>query len=187
MTQERPDDATVAARTRSWIEEFVVAQELCPFAREPLEAGRVRIAVSRARDAVALAPDLEAELARLVDADEAEIETTLLVAPDALPAFPAFNAFLDAADATLERMELVGVVQIATFHPDYRFEGEPEDDPAHYTNRSPWPVLHLLREDGVARAVARHPDPAAIPVRNVALLRELGSRPLAERLRRLRG
>ena len=170
--ETRPDE--VVALVRAWVEEFVVGLALCPFAAEPLAAGRVRFALSPARTPEALADDLADELARLDRTAPEELETTLLLAPHALPRFEDFNAFLDVVDLLLEKLSLVGVLQVASFHPDYRFAGAAIDDPAHASNRSPVPMLHLLREASVARAAASHPDPRGIPARNAARLRELG-------------
>jgi hypothetical protein len=169
---------TVADETRAWIEEVVVGLDLCPFAAAPLRDGRVRIALSEAREPERLASDLADELRRLDRASASELETTLLVHPHALRDFDDYNQFLAAADAVLEKLGLVGTIQIASFHPDYCFDGVASDDPANATNRSPHPMLHLLREASVAEAVASHPDPDAIPARNAAKLR-LRDRPPA--------
>ncbi len=168
------DPDAVIAETRVWIERVVVGLELCPFAAEPLDRGRVRFAVSEAEDAEALAADLADELARL-DREPAEVlETTILVHPTALRAFDDYNRFLDAVDLLLESLSLVGTIQVASFHPDYRFRGADPDDIANATNRSPHPMLHLLREESIARATRTHSDAKGIPARNVERLRALG-------------
>jgi hypothetical protein len=164
----------VLEETRDWIEQVVVGLGLCPFAESPLRADRVRIVVSDARDAEALARDLAREIAHL-DREPAErVETTVLVHPHALAHFEDFNRFLDVGDLLLERLGCVGEIQIASFHPDYCFAGASSEDVANATNRSPYPMLHLLREASVARAVAAHPDPGGIPARNAERLRALG-------------
>jgi hypothetical protein len=105
---------------------------------------------------------------------ERDIATTLLIHPCVLQDFSAYNQFLDAADNLLEHLRLEGVYQVASFHPDYQFAGTAQDDPENYTNRSPYPLLHLLREDSLDLAIASHPDVAGIPVRNIRLMNELG-------------
>ena len=162
------------ARTRLWIERLVLGLDLCPFAAEPFRAGRVRMVVSDARTPASLADALAEELTLLDRTATEVIETTLLVHPLALLDFEAYNDFLDVGDLLLEKLDLVGRIQIASFHPDYRFADAPADDVANATNQSPYPMLHLLRESSVARAVARHPDTSAIPARNAERLRALG-------------
>jgi len=164
----------VREAVRAWIEEFVIGLSLCPFAAEPLHEGRVRFAVSAATTPAALFDDLMAELSLLDAVPASEVETTLLIHPHALLDFADFNRFLDAADVAVEASGLTGVVQIASFHPAYVFGDAPADDIANATNRSPYPMLHLLREASIARAVREHGDTKAIPARNAALLRRLG-------------
>lgn len=170
-----------ACRARAWLESFVIGLGLCPFAEPVHRAGRLRIAVSDARSTAELARDLARELALLVESPPERIESSLLVHPGVLRDFGDYNDFLDVVDALLEEQALVGVVQVASFHPDYRFADAPAGDPANDSNRSPDPMLHLLREESVSRAVARHPDVASVPRRNVALLRRLGREALDER------
>ena len=162
------------AETRAWLERAVIGLNLCPFAKAPHAKGQIRIVCSRAADAEGLLAELQAELEALVEADPARIETTLLVHPLLLADFDAFNDFLDPAEALLEAMELAGVVQLASFHPRFRFEGTQADDLSNATNRSPYPTLHLLREASVERAVEAFPDPASIFEANIATLDALG-------------
>ncbi len=169
-----PEEAEVIAATRRWIERAVIGLNLCPFARAPYVKGQVRIVVSQARDEETLLLDLCEELQRMAVTDEVQIETTLLVHPQVLGDFLAFNDFLDLADAALAQMNLEGELQIASFHPDYEFADAPVGDPANYTNRSPFPTLHLLREASIERAVEAVADTDAIYQRNIARLRELG-------------
>ena len=157
---------------RHWVENVVVGLNLCPFARRELQQGRVRFALCTARNEEALLQALATEL-ELLDANPG-IETTLLIHPRVLQDFPAYNQFLDSADQLLAEMQMEGVYQVASFHPDYQFAGTAVDDPENYTNRSPYPLLHLLREDSLERAIAAHPDVAAIPTRNIALMNALG-------------
>ncbi len=173
MSESLSDDAVVAA-TRRWLERAVIGLNLCPFARAPYLKNRVRIVVSPARDEEALLLDLCEELQRLAVTDEDDVETTLLVHPHVLDDFLAFNDFLDVADAALQEMKLEGELQIASFHPDYEFADAPLGDVANFTNRSPFPTLHLLRESSIERAVEAVDDTDAIYERNIARLREMG-------------
>ncbi|HEY6942801.1 DUF1415 domain-containing protein [Dokdonella sp.] len=167
------DDAAIAA-TRRWIERAVIGLNLCPFARAPFTQDRLRITVSRATDIDALVDDLRKELEWLRDADAHEWETSLLVHPFVLGDFEDYNQFLDVADALLEAMELDGEIQLASFHPQYRFADAGADDIGNATNRSPFPTLHLLRESSIDRAVESGVDTDAIYERNIETLRKLG-------------
>lgn len=173
MSEAITDEIVIAA-TRRWLERAVIGLNLCPFARAPYTKDRVRIVVSPAQDEEALLLDLCEELQRLAATDEVEVETTLLVHPHVLADFLDFNDFLDVADAALEQMNLEGELQIASFHPDYEFADAPLGDAANFTNRSPFPTLHLLRESSIERAVEAVDDTDAIYERNVARLREMG-------------
>jgi hypothetical protein len=160
--------------TRRWLEKSVIALGLCPFAAPVYAAGRVRIEVSPHRDARGLLDDLGAELERLNAADPRRCETTLLVHPWALVDFLQFNAFLPRAERRLASLGLEGVIQIASFHPDFQFAGAGPDDIGNYTNRSPYPTLHLLREASIERAVDAGADAEAIWRRNLATMAALG-------------
>lgn len=166
----RASPEAIQAETREWVERFVVGLDLCPFAGEPLREGRVRFRVSEAETPEDLAADLAHELARLDREPASEVETTLLIHPGVLRDFQDFNQFLEVGDLLLAELGLVGTIQIASFHPDYRFAGATPDDPANATNRSPHPMLHLLREESVAAATEAHPDPKGIPRRNAEKL-----------------
>ncbi|HKX41276.1 MAG TPA: DUF1415 domain-containing protein [Burkholderiaceae bacterium] len=166
--------ATVSANTLAWLEHAVIGLNLCPFAKAPWSKGQVRCVVSASRDPGTLLAELADELNLLVETDPQQIETTLLVVPDQFVEFEDFNDFLDAADAALAALDLEGTIQIASFHPRYRFAGTAPDDLDNATNRAPYPTLHLLREDSVARAVGAIPDPSAIYEANIRTLRELG-------------
>ena len=170
------DDEHLALReTQAWLKRAVIGLNLCPFAHAPLVRDRVRFVVSAATTDDALLVALADELDHLVACDEADTETTLLIHPRVLDDFYAFNDFLAEADALLVARSLEGVVQIASFHPDYQFAGTAPDDLGNATNRSPYPTLHLLRESSVARAVAAVPDTDAIVAANIATLERLGS------------
>ena len=170
-----PNEAeAVIAATRRWIDAAVIGLDLCPFARPVVAAGRVRYRVSEARDAEALHADLVAELRHLAATDPASIETTLLIHPWALRDFLDFNDFLSVAEAAVVELDLTGELQVASFHPQYQFAGTQPDDVENCTNRSPFPMLHLLREASIERALAHYPDPDSIYQRNIATMRRIG-------------
>ena len=165
---------TVIEATRRWLEKSVIGLNLCPFAGTPWRQGRVRFRVSEATGLQQLAEDLADELLALQATDPAARETTLLIHPQVLDDFLDYNDFLDIADGVVEQLELDDTLQVASFHPDYRFADSPPDDPANCTNRSPYPMLHLLREASIEAATASHPDPDAIYQRNIETMRGLG-------------
>lgn len=162
------------AATRRWLERAVIGLNLCPFAKAVHVKRQVRFVLSEATTAEALRADLEDELRRLHATPADEIDTTLIVHPRVLRDFYDYNDFLDTADAAVEALGLAGEFQVASFHPDYRFAGTAHDDVGNCTNRSPHPMLHLLREASVARAVAAFPDPDAIVERNLQTMAGLG-------------
>ncbi len=162
-------------RMRLWIERAVIGLELCPFAGRVYQEGRVRMIISTARDLEALLGELLDELALLQRSEPEQIDTTLLVHPEVLQDFDSYNDFLELADAAVQGMGLEGVIQVASFHPHYRFADAPADDISHLSNRSPYPCLHLLREDSIAAAIAGIPDPDRIYQRNIETLRALGA------------
>jgi uncharacterized protein len=169
MSREDP-----IAATRRWLERAVIGLNLCPFAKAVHAKGQVRYRLSDADTPEALLVDLGDELLRLRDTPAEEIDTTLLVHPRVLRDFLDYNDFLDDADALVAELDLEGVIQVASFHPDYQFAGAAPDDVGNFTNRAPFPTLHLLREDSVSRAVEAFPDPDAIVERNQDTLRRLG-------------
>ncbi|MGF6816408.1 hypothetical protein OKW33_003214 [Paraburkholderia atlantica] len=166
-------DAVIAA-TRHWLTEAVIGLNLCPFAKAVHVKGQIRYAVSEADTLETVLTDLEAELQTLVAADPAAIDTTLLILPRAFGDFLDFNDCLFFADRLIEQLRLEGVIQIASFHPHYQFEGSEPDDIENYTNRAPYPILHLLREDSIERAVQAFPDAEEIYERNQETLRRIG-------------
>lgn len=169
-----PDSATVTDHTRQWLEKAVIGLNFCPFAKAPHVKNLVRISVSQARHLDGFLEDLDRELQLLGDTPADELETTLLVHPTLFPDFDTFNQMLDIADAAVVDNGLEGIVQIAPFHPDFQFEGTDSDDIGNYTNRSPYPTLHLIREDSIAKAAQAFPDTSAIFERNIALLEKMG-------------
>lgn len=162
------------AATRHWLQQAVIGLNLCPFAKTVHVNGLIRWVESPARDEQALLEQLLEELRLLATVDPEQTETTLLIHPHVLNDFLDYNDFLDTVDAAIEALGLAGVLQVASFHPDYRFAGTAADDVGNLTNRSPHPMLHLLREDSIARAVDAFPDAAAIYERNIETLRRLG-------------
>jgi len=160
--------------TRDWVVKAVIGLNLCPFAKAVHVNERIRYVVSDASEPEALLKDLARELLALNRADPEDVDTTLVIHPGVLTDFLDFNDFLDAADALVEDLKLDGILQIADFHPDYQFEGSDADDISNYSNRSPYPTLHLLREDSIARAVETMPDTASIYENNLDTLARLG-------------
>jgi len=165
--------------TRAWLAQCVVGMNLCPFARPLTDAPGLRVAVCQASAEQDLRAAFLSELDRMQSCSEADIATTLLVFNRALADFNDYLDFLDDAQYLLERAGLDGVVQLASFHPDYQFQGEPAGAASHYSNRSPWPTLHLLREAMVTRLVDSYPNPEQIPRNNVDQLEAMGTTALA--------
>jgi uncharacterized protein len=168
------DDEAIIAATRRWMERAVIGLNLCPFAGVPFGQDRVRFVVSHARDTGTLLDDLCGELQSLKAADPKECETTLLIHPKVLGDFLDFNDFLDTADAAVQTLKLEGEIQVASFHPNYCFADTFPDDIENFTNRSPFPTLHLLRESSIEWAVDSVPDADDIYLRNIETLRQLG-------------
>lgn len=165
---------TPIEQTCQWLEQAVIGLNLCPFAKAVHTKGQIRWVESSARNAHALMAELVHELQLLAAADPDAIDTTLLVHPQVLGDFRDYNDFLDLADAALEELGLDGVLQIASFHPQYQFAGTAPDDVENLSNRSPHPTLHLLREESVERAVAAFPQAETIYEKNIETLRALG-------------
>ncbi|MGK2951042.1 MAG: DUF1415 domain-containing protein [Thiobacillus sp.] len=168
------DDAAVIAAMREWIEKAVIGLNLCPFAKAVYVKNQVRFVVSRAPHYDGLLEDLDRELDFLAEADPEAVDTTLLIHPMLLPDFLDFNDFMQLAEAAVGEHELDGVIQIASFHPQFQFEGTEPDDLGNYSNRAPFPTLHLLREASIARAVAVFPEAETIYQRNIETLQNLG-------------
>jgi hypothetical protein len=168
-------DEQIIADVRSWVDEVVIGLDLCPFAARPRDEKRLRIAVSHATTEEALLDDLQAELERLADTPAEELETTLLAIPDMLEDFADYNDFLDAVELWLEQFGWEGELQVASFHPDYQFADTEPDDAGNLTNRSPWPLLHVIREDSLAKAIEHYPDVEGIPERNIKRMKALSA------------
>ena len=155
-----------------WLTTVVVGLNLCPFAKRVLVNNRIRFSVTEAESEAMLLKALQTEL-EVLNRDET-IDTTLLIHPRVLQDFYDYNQFLNTVDALLVQLELEGIYQVASFHPDYQFAGTEADDVDNYTNKSPYPMLHLIREESLEQAIENYPDPERIPERNITLLKSLG-------------
>jgi hypothetical protein len=175
MTQASHEDALLIRDTVAWLERAVIGLNLCPFAKAVHVKGQIHYAISHATDATALEQDLVSELRDLMSAEPDERDTTLLIAPYCLHDFLHYNDFLMLADDALANLRLKDDIQIASFHPHYQFAGTDSEDVTNNTNRSPYPMLHLLREASVARAVAAVPEAADIYERNMETMQALGN------------
>lgn len=167
------DDA-VLQQTRHWLEKAVIGLNLCPFAKAVYVKNQVRLVVSQARHADDLLEELDRELELLVATPAEQMDTTLLIHPTLFDDFLDFNDFLEVAEGVLDEHGLGGVIQLASFHPQFQFDGSEPDDIGNYSNRAPFAILHLLREESVERAVAAYPEAEAIFEKNVATLERLG-------------
>jgi len=166
-------DQQIIDDVNQWLDDVVIGLNLCPFAAKPRREKRVRIAISHATDEESLLNDLQAELERLSDTPIEELETTLLAIPDMLENFEDYNDFLDAVDLWVEQFGWEGELQVASFHPQYQFADTEPDEPGNLTNRSPWPLLHIIREESLEQAVAHYPDVDAIPEHNIKRMESL--------------
>ncbi|MFM0739120.1 DUF1415 domain-containing protein [Paraburkholderia xenovorans] len=165
---------SVIAATRHWLTQAVIGLNLCPFAKAVHVKNQIRYAVSDATNMEAVLADLETEIQALVATDSDQVDTTLLIIPRALGDFLDYNDCLFFADRLIKQLRVEGVIQIASFHPQYQFEDSEPDDIENYTNRAPYPIFHLLREDSIERAVEAFPDAEDIYGRNQATLRRIG-------------
>ncbi len=171
---DSPEALAAIAATDHWLKTAVIGLNLCPFAKAVHVKNQIRYVVSDATNIDALADDLVTELELLAEANEEKIDTTLIVCPNVLADFLDFNDFLEVADGIVEELELDGILQVAPFHPQFQFEGTEPDDITNFTNRSPYPTLHLLREDSVTRAVEAFPDELHIADTNIETMKKLG-------------
>ncbi len=168
------DTKSIIKETRAWVDRAVIGLNLCPFAKAAQVKNKIRYVISEARDADALLTDLCEELHVLAEAAPEQVETTLLIHPYVLTDFLDYNDFLDVVDAALEELEYDGVIQVASFHPQYQFADTDADDVTNATNRSPYPTLHLLREDSIDKAVEAFPEADKIFDTNMHTLKKLG-------------
>ena len=168
-----PEDIVLADTVR-WLEKAVIGLNLCPFAKSVHVKGQIHYVVSQATDAEGVAMDLHRELEALAEISPEKRDTTLLILPQALQDFLDFNDFLEIADAMVEELDLGGILQVASFHPLFQFEGTDVDDVTNCTNRAPYPTLHLLREDSIDKAVEAFPEAEMIYERNMKVLEDMG-------------
>lgn len=173
-------DQSISEQTLNWVRSFIVKLNICPFAKGPMNKGSLRIAVSESKKKAQALEDLMTEI-QLMDADPT-IETTLLVFSDAFKDFFNYLDFVDLAEQLLQVQGYEGIYQLATFHPDYYFADSDPEDVANYTNRSPYPMLHLLREEALEKAIAAYGDTDKIPKKNIATMRQLGLEAIKELL-----
>ncbi len=171
-SHRRANHNQVIASTRRWVENVVIGLNLCPFARREFESERIVFTVSDATSEQDLLMDLAGSLGTLLE--DSSVETTLLIHPAILEDFYDYNEFLTRVDQLLVQLDLEGVIQVASFHPQYQFADSAPDAVDNYSNRSPYPMLHLLREDSISRAVDSYPDIDAVPERNIARLQAMG-------------
>lgn len=167
-------DSTYAQEMQDWLVKAVIGLNLCPFAKSVHVKEQIRYTVSEAKTVEALLEDLAKELEHLAETSPDKTDTTLLIHPHVLQDFMDYNEFLDLADSLLEQLDLDGELQIASFHPQYQFAGTEVDDITNFTNRSPYPALHLLREDSLDKAVEAFPEAEAIFETNIATMQKLG-------------
>jgi hypothetical protein len=174
MTTGVTSDPLIIANTQEWLEKAVIGLHLCPFAKAVHLAKQIRYIASHALTSEELLTELMTEMKFLASADPTRVDTTLLIHPFVLNDFLDYNEFIDVADAALADLNLEGILQVATFHPDYQFAGTEPTDITNFTNRSPYPTLHLLREHSVELAIESYPDTNEIPAKNIQTMQQLG-------------
>jgi len=167
-----PSPTALIQHTQKWLSSVIIGHTLCPFAKREVDRGSIRYAVVESGDPQTQLEHVMTECT-LLDTDT-DVETTLLIFPNGLNEFQDYLDALDLANALLDAQGYCGIYQLASFHPDYRFEGVPPDDVSHYTNRSPYPIIHILREASVERVLKTYPHPDLIPKRNIEKMRGLG-------------
>lgn len=169
-----------AEQTRAWVKNFIIGLNLCPFAKVPFDKDQIRFEVAESDGFEEIYRELLSAFNRLFNADAKETETSLFVVPAGLDDFEDYLDMLDAANQAIEDSGLEGTIQLASFHPNYCFDGVDYDDPANFSNRSPYPMFHLIREASLEQALKNYPNPEEIPERNVALLRDMGEEKIRE-------
>jgi hypothetical protein len=177
----------IEQRVREWLDHFVVGLNLCPFARPVVASDGLRIRVCESVETEQIMHMFLSELDFIQSSSESDIATTLLVIPNALMEFDVYLAFIDLAEELLKESGLEGVIQLASFHPRYQFDGEPENSASHFSNRSPYPLVHFLREDMLARALGSFPNPETIPTKNINMLESIGREEIERRWAHLIG
>lgn len=171
---ESTEKDTIIRNTQRWLEEAVIGLQLCPFAKRPFQQDTIRYIVMESVTKHEILEGVKEEMQQLMDKPATVLETTLILLPDSFPAFLDFNNLLYDANALLEKEDLVGDLQIASFHPDYQFAGTQLSDVENFTNRAPYPILHLLREESMTEALSSVHDPDQIYLRNIKTMEELG-------------
>jgi hypothetical protein len=177
----------VKQHIRDWLQTFIVELNLCPFARPVVATDRLRIEICESEDLDQLHRAFLIELDLIQQSSEQEIATTLFVMPNALADFDEYLMFIDNAEALIEELGLDGTIQLASFHPDYLFDGEAEDSASHFSNRSPYPVIHFLREEMLSAALEEFPNPEQIPLRNISTLEKIGRAEIELRWQKMKG
>ncbi len=174
MSNHNVPELHVIAQTRSWVKNIVLRHNLCPFAHQPFQKDTIRYVVCEGDDSDMVVESVINELIALRDSDSNVVETSLLITPNCFSDFEDYNEFLNVIDMLVEQFHLEGVIQVASFHPDYQFADLDADDARNYTNRSLYPMFHLILEDSIERARATHPDVHGIPQTNMDLLEKQG-------------
>lgn len=167
-------NSNIISQTKSWIEQFVIGYNLCPFAVQPFQQDRIKYVLVEGEDIEGLVETVFRECVLLQDADPLKVETTILIHPGLLTDFEEYLAVVGQMQDDLEKLSLEGVVQLATFHPDYQFEGTRPEDPENFTNRSLYPMIHILREESVEKAINLYPDTEKIPQENIRTMNRIG-------------
>ncbi len=170
---QKPGENYIAI-TKAWVEKMVIGLNLCPFAKAPFRKGRIRFCVFEGTELEKLMQLFLQELSWLEEASQQETETTLIIHPNLLTSFDEYLDTLPLFESLIQSSGLEGTLQVASFHPEYQFAGTEKEDAENYTNRSPFPMLHLIREDSISRAVDQYPDIEGIPERNIQKLESMG-------------
>ena len=165
----------IIQQTKNWLNNFVIHYNICPFAKKVYIQNQIGYTVGESENEETLLHQLAQEMRLLNRIPASEIDTSLFIIPNALTDFYDFLDFVELAELILAELNLEGVLQIATFHPKYQFAGTEKEDVENFTNRSPYPMLHLIREDSMEQALKNYPNPEEIPNRNIALMNKLGS------------
>lgn len=174
LSKDCMNNFTIINQTKSWIEQFVIGYNLCPFAAEPFHQDLIKYVLVEGRDLEQLVETAFQECITLRNTDSSEVETTILIHPELLTDFEEYLGVLEQMQDDLEKLDLEGVVQLATFHPDYQFADTQKDDPENFTNRSPYPMIHILREDSLEKVINLHPNTENIPQENIKTMNRIG-------------
>ena len=177
----------IEQQVRAWLEHFVVGLNLCPFASPVVSSDGLRIKICESTELEQIMQTFLTELDLIQSTSELDIATTLLVIPNALGNFEEYLDVIDLAETLLIEVGLEGIIQLASFHPLYQFDGEPEESASHFSNRSPYPLIHLLREDMMASALSSFPNPQTIPLKNISTLESIGREEIQRRWNQIAG